>query len=216
MPPSPQSKFLSSINCGSSNIVCVRVRFAIMLWLVIVQSVVEANSEGDALHAFKENLNDPGGVLASWDPSLVNPCTWFHVTCNNNNNVIRVDLGNASLSGGLVPELGNLANLEYLELFANSLSGKIPEELGQLSQLISLDLYENTFTGSLPESLGQLHNLKYLRLDHNFLTGDIPLELTVIPSLLVVKLSYNNLTGVVPQFASSVDTFFEDNPYLLS
>jgi hypothetical protein len=69
---------------------------------------------GDALHALKLALNDSSNVLQSWDPTLVNPCTWFHVTCNPESNVIRVDLGNAGLSGTLVPQLGNLPYLQYL------------------------------------------------------------------------------------------------------
>ncbi|CAH2057564.1 unnamed protein product [Thlaspi arvense] len=69
---------------------------------------------GDALHNLRINLEDPNNVLQSWDPTLVNPCTWFHVTCNNDNSVIRVDLGNAALSGQLVSQLGLLKNLQYL------------------------------------------------------------------------------------------------------
>lgn len=101
----------------------------------------------DALNAFKIGLADPSNALQSWDPILVNPCTWSHVTCNNNNSVTRVyaffyisfytsgidfckertielwsilclpmlsDLGNANLSGQLVPQLGLLPNLLYL------------------------------------------------------------------------------------------------------
>lgn len=45
---------------------------------------------GDALHAWKTQMVDPNGVLQSWDPTLVNPCTWYHVSCNNNNSVTRV------------------------------------------------------------------------------------------------------------------------------
>ncbi|MCH95421.1 brassinosteroid insensitive 1-associated receptor kinase 1-like, partial [Trifolium medium] len=68
----------------------------------------------DALNALKSNLNDPNNVLQSWDATLVNPCTWFHVTCNGDNSVTRVDLGNADLSGTLVTQLGDLSNLQYL------------------------------------------------------------------------------------------------------
>uniref|UniRef100_A0A0A9GIX8 Leucine-rich repeat-containing N-terminal plant-type domain-containing protein n=1 Tax=Arundo donax TaxID=35708 RepID=A0A0A9GIX8_ARUDO len=54
-------------------------------------SVVSAsNSEGDALYALRRALEDPRGVLQSWDPTLVNPCTWFHVTCSRDNRVTRV------------------------------------------------------------------------------------------------------------------------------
>jgi len=52
--------------------------------------LVEANSEGDALYALRRSLTDPDHVLQSWDPTLVNPCTWFHVTCNQDNRVTRV------------------------------------------------------------------------------------------------------------------------------
>ena len=45
---------------------------------------------GNALHALRSRLSDPTNVLQSWDPTLVNPCTWFHVTCDSNNHVIRL------------------------------------------------------------------------------------------------------------------------------
>ncbi|KAH9533351.1 hypothetical protein CY35_18G047600 [Sphagnum magellanicum] len=114
-----------------------------------------ANSEGDALYALRQSLDGPWNVLQSWHPTLFNPYTWIHVTCNDKGSVIRVDLGNAGLSGSLVPELGNLHNLKYLEL------GKIPCELGNLKALVSLDLYHN-FTGCIPSSLGKLSNLSFL------------------------------------------------------
>ena len=49
-----------------------------------------ANSEGDALSALRRSLRDPGAVLQSWDPTLVNPCTWFHVTCDRDKRVTRL------------------------------------------------------------------------------------------------------------------------------
>ena len=45
---------------------------------------------GDALIALKTNLADPNNVLQSWDPTLADPCTWFHVTCDSENSVTRV------------------------------------------------------------------------------------------------------------------------------
>lgn len=45
---------------------------------------------GDILYAQRRAWNDPDNVLQSWDPTLVNPCTWFHVTCNLDNSVVRV------------------------------------------------------------------------------------------------------------------------------
>ncbi|XP_020580995.1 LRR receptor kinase BAK1 [Phalaenopsis equestris] len=191
-----------------------------ILWLVLLVNFVLgvlANLEGDALHSLQTNLNDPNNVLQSWDPTLVNPCTWFHVTCNSDNSVIRVDLGNAALSGTLVSQLGQLKNLQYLELYSNNISGSIPPELGNLTNLVSLDLYLNNFTGGIPDSLGNLSKLRFLRLNNNSLTGTIPTSLTNINALQVLDLSNNNLSGPVPStgsFSLFTPISFANNPLL--
>ncbi|XAR53073.1 Non-specific serine/threonine protein kinase [Bertholletia excelsa] len=172
-----------------------------LLCLILVASRVfqaSGNAEGDALNALKINLADPNNVLQSWDPTLVNPCTWFHVTCNSENSVTRVDLGNANLSGQLVPQLGQLQYLQYLELYSNNISGRIPPELGNLTNLVSLDLYLNNLSGPIPDTLGKLQRLRFLRLNNNTLSGHIPMSLTTIQTLQVLDLSNNILTGEVP------------------
>ncbi|XWS15343.1 hypothetical protein CRYUN_Cryun35bG0088500 [Craigia yunnanensis] len=183
-----------------------KVESLALVWLISVLLhplfPVSANVEGDALHSLRTNLKDPNNVLQSWDPTLVNPCTWFHVTCNNDNSVIRVDLGNAALSGQLVPHLGLLKNMQYLELYSNNISGPIPSDLGNLTSLVSLDLYLNSFSGPIPESLGRLSKLRFLRLNNNSLTGPIPMLLTNITSLQVLDLSNNRLSGEVPDNGS--------------
>ncbi|TYG36440.1 hypothetical protein ES288_D13G066000v1 [Gossypium darwinii] len=171
------------------------------LWLILVLELVfraAGNAEGDALNALKTNMADPNNVLQSWDATLVNPCTWFHVTCNNENSVTRVDLGNANLSGQLVAQLGQLPNLQYLELYSNNITGTIPEELGNLTNLVSLDLYLNNLAGGIPTTLGKLTKLRFLRLNNNTLTGQIPQVLTAINSLQVLDLSNNRLEGDIP------------------
>ncbi|KAJ7968162.1 Receptor-like kinase [Quillaja saponaria] len=187
------------------------------LWVFWVSDLVKVtgNTEGDALNALKTNLLDPNSILQSWDPTLVNPCTWFHVTCNSDNSVTRVDLGNANLSGQLVPQLGQLPNLQYLELYSNNISGKIPEELGNLTNLVSLDLYLNRLTGGMPVTLGNLKKLRFLRLNNNSLSGTIPLSLTAVDSLQVLDLSHNQLTGDIPvngSFTLFTPISFKDNP----
>ncbi|KAG0572671.1 hypothetical protein KC19_VG115700 [Ceratodon purpureus] len=187
------------------------------LAIAALLSLAHTNSEGDALYALRLSLTDPSNVLQSWDPTLVNPCTWFHVTCDSQNQVIRVDLGNARLSGSLVPELGVLLNLQYLELYKNSLTGHIPSEVGKLQSLVSLDLYHNNFTGSIPRSFGKLSSLVFLRLNSNRLTGRIPRELTSITSLKAVDMSNNDLCGTIPvtgSFSHLAAKSFENNSRL--
>ncbi|WOL18416.1 somatic embryogenesis receptor kinase 2 isoform X2 [Canna indica] len=200
----------------------VERRFVIAWFLCLVLvfhplGTLLSNMEGDALHTLRANLNDPNNVLQSWDPTLVNPCKWFHVTCNNESRVIRVDLGNAALSGQLVPQLGQLKNLQYLEIYSNNISGTIPFELGNLTNLVSLDLYLNNFAGVIPDTLGNLAQLRFLRLNYNSLSGQIPKSLTNINSLQVLDLSNNNLSGEVPStgsFSLLTPISFANNPLL--
>ena len=190
---------------------------SLLFTIAIIASSATANSEGDALYALRKSVSDPDNVLQSWDQNLVNPCTWFHVTCNTDNRVTRVDLGNSNLSGHLVPDLGKLEHLQYLELYKNNFQGAIPAELGNLKSLISLDLYNNNISGSIPSSLGKLKSLVFLRLNDNQLTGKIPKELVSVSSLKVVDVSSNNLCGTIPTngpFEHIPLNNFENNPRL--
>ncbi|CAA3023139.1 leucine-rich repeat protein 1-like [Olea europaea var. sylvestris] len=197
-----------------------RILFVIVALTIICTLLAPkalGNSEGDALYALRRSLSDPDNVLQSWDPNLVNPCTWFHITCNQDNHVTRVDLGNSNLSGHLVPELGKLEHLQYMELYKNNIHGSIPVELGNLKSLISLDLYNNNISGTIPPVLGKLKFLVFLRLNDNQLTGPIPSALASISSLKVVDVSSNNLCGTIPTtgpFEHIPLNNFENNPRL--
>ncbi|WCJ26782.1 somatic embryogenesis receptor-like kinase 1 [Euphorbia peplus] len=189
----------------------------LLLLLAVTISPVKPNIEGDALYALRRSVKDPELVLQSWDPTLVDPCTWFHVTCDSQNRVTRLDLGNAKLSGRLVPELGKLERLQYLELYMNELVGTIPKELGNLKTLVSLDLYHNNLTGSVPASLSNLSNLKFLRLNGNQLTGRIPRELTKLGNLKIIDVTKNDLCGTIPtsgSFSKFSEESFKNNPRL--
>ncbi|KAK9120171.1 hypothetical protein Scep_018264 [Stephania cephalantha] len=191
--------------------------FVLVIAATLLQGHAHANREGDALYALRRALKDPDNVLQSWDPTLVNPCTWFHVTCDKDNRVTRLDLGNAKLHGRLVPDLGRLERLQYLELYRNNLVGHIPKELGELKNLLSLDLYNNNLTGSIPPTLSKLTNLRFLRLNGNNLSGRIPRELTKLRSLKSLDVSNNNLCGTIPisgSFSKFTQKSFEKNPRL--
>ncbi|KAK4254298.1 hypothetical protein QN277_009700 [Acacia crassicarpa] len=179
--------------------------------------IVSGNAEVDALYAWKMNLSDPNSVLQSWDATLVNPCTWFNVTCNSDNSVTHIDLGNANLSGQLVPQLGQLSNLQNLEAYGNNLNGTIPDEFGNLTNLVSLELFFNRLSGPIPGTLGKLQKLRELRLNNNNLSGNIPMSLTNVGSLQVLDFSNNHLTGDIPNngsFSVLTPLSFHNNPGL--
>ncbi|KAJ4847009.1 hypothetical protein Tsubulata_022768 [Turnera subulata] len=137
-------------------------RVLMCLIFAVTIAIVDCNLEGDALASWKASLTDPNNVLQSWDPTLVNPCTW--------------DVANSGLQGPLVPELGLLSNLKYLKVSGNNISGEIPTAIGNLTNLIRLGLDRNQLSGEIPASLGKLASLKFLNLNSNFLVGTIPTE----------------------------------------
>jgi hypothetical protein len=98
---------------------------------------------------------------------------WSGISISENH-VIEIRLTSNQLSGSIPPELGNLGNLQYLNLYSNQLSGSIPPELGNLSNLELLYLDSNRLSGNIPTSLTNLTNLKYLSIHNNCLYTDVP------------------------------------------
>ncbi|KAJ3065155.1 hypothetical protein HDU98_011455 [Podochytrium sp. JEL0797] len=75
-------------------------------------------------------------------------------------NLIELNLGNNPNLGGSLPvELGNLADLKYLELVNCSLTGLIPREFGRLVKLERLCLEKNALIGEVPVEFGELMKL---------------------------------------------------------
>src|SRR4051812_37330984 len=100
--------------------------------------------------------------------------SWSGITVTGTR-VTYVGLEDNNLSGQLPASLGNLVNLQTLELDFNGLNGSIPTSLGTLKNLTGLNLERNQLSGNIPSSIGNLVNLQYfLQLDHNQLSGSIP------------------------------------------
>ncbi|CAO2149028.1 unnamed protein product [Urochloa humidicola] len=149
----------------------------LLISLLALATLASCNTVGDILYKQRQVWRDTNNVLESWDPTLVNPCTWIHITCNNDNSVIGVDLGKAGLSGSLIPDLGGLKNLGFLILSENNLTGSVPASLGNLKRLTNLELQKNSLSGAIPASLGNIRTLQFLQMNGNTLTGKLPLEI---------------------------------------
>jgi Leucine Rich repeats (2 copies)/Leucine Rich Repeat len=78
------------------------------------------------------------------------------------------------ISRALPPEIGQLIDLQTLDLSGNPLTA-LPPEIGQLTSLWGLDLSGNPLT-ALPPEIGRLTSLRDLWLDNNQLTT-LPPEL---------------------------------------
>jgi len=124
-------------------------------------------------------------------------CTWFGVTCRSSK-VTQLSLWQNKLTGTIPIELGNLSNLDWVQLSYNSLSGIIPSALGNLTKLKSLYLNSNSLSGNVPRELGNLLKLNSLYLQTNLLTGRIPSDFGKLESLINLDLSNNSLSGTIP------------------
>ena len=109
-----------------------------------------------------------------------------------------LNLRDNNLTGSIPPELGDLTNLRDLELAENNLTGPIPPELGDMTSLEGLSLWSNNLTGPIPPELGDLTYLSGVSLGDNNLTGSIPPELGDLTNLRGLGLAENNLTGSIP------------------
>ena len=92
--------------------------------------------------------------------------SWHGVTTNSDDRVTALVLNSNSLDGPLPAALGDLSELEQLDLRDNALSGALPTELGNLTNLTSLLLNESrALTGPLPDGLRELSDLETVNIE---------------------------------------------------
>ncbi|CAL5322667.1 unnamed protein product [Camellia sinensis] len=168
-------------------------------------SFVGNESDHFALLAFKSKiLQDPHGVVNSWNNSL-HFCEWQGVICGHRHRrVTIIDLASQGLVGSLSPYVGNLTFLRGLWLSNNTFQGELPVELGNLFRLQILNLSINNFEGEIPASLSRCSNLTYLGVGKNKLVGKFPKELTSLPKLINLAIYRNNLTGGISPFIGNL------------
>ncbi|KAL7253376.1 hypothetical protein ACSBR1_007831 [Camellia fascicularis] len=158
-----------------------------------------------ALLAFKSKiLQDPHGVVSSWNNSL-HFCEWKGVIYGHRHRrVTIIDLTSQGLVGSLSPYVGNVTFLRGLWLSNNTFQGEIPVELGNLFRLQILNLSNNNFEGEIPASLSRCSNLTYLDVGTNKLVGKFPKERTTLPKLTNLAIYKNNLTGGISPFIGNL------------
>ena len=118
---------------------------------------------------------------------------------NIDGRVTEITLSGNALDGNLPPELGDLDQLQVIDINGNpKLSGAIPREIGRLTQVQTLNLNRNNLTGAIPHEIGLLPSLLHLNLAHNRLSGEIPPSLLLSESVLGIELGNNDLTGTIP------------------
>ncbi|XWS71880.1 hypothetical protein CRYUN_Cryun03dG0175800 [Craigia yunnanensis] len=143
------------------------------------------NNEGLALLRFRERVvSDPFGALSNWteNDGEIDPCSWFGVECSDGK-VVILNLKDLCLVGNLGPEVVKLGYLKSIILRNNSFFGSIPKEIGELKELEVLDLGYNNFSGPFPSDFSNNLYLTKLLLDNNEFLGSLAPELYEVKML---------------------------------
>ena len=163
--------------------------------------------QGDSLVlvAFYDSTGGPSAWLdrTGWLQGPVHQ--WLGISLDASGRVRYIQISGNRLKGTIPSSLGQLANLEVLNLQGayvgnkyvdNEFSGGIPPELSQLENLQSLRLTRSGLDGAIPVELMQLSNLTELDLQVNRLTGEIPPEVVQLANLWLLNLRSNRLSPV--------------------
>nr|GMD65838.1 receptor-like kinase TMK4 [Ipomoea batatas] len=131
-------------------------------------------------------------------------CSWTHVTCDDDNNVISINIDSLSISGQLFSGITQLSSLKNLSVSGNSLSGPLPS-FANMPMLEDLRLDRNNFTSVPSDFLSCLPRLKSFSVSENpnLSSWEIPMHLNRSTDLVSFNASNANVFGIIPDFFDS-------------
>ncbi|EFJ37926.1 hypothetical protein SELMODRAFT_75440 [Selaginella moellendorffii] len=114
------------------------------------------------------------------------------------------------LTGAIPSIIGNLKNLEWLDLSQNWLESHIPDSLGNLTFLKHLNISNDFTSDFLDILLVTCKDIRYLNLSHNKLRK-ISLKGTIGHVMVSVDLSHNRISGSIPASIFTLCKSLSDN-----
>jgi Leucine-rich repeat (LRR) protein len=119
-------------------------------------------------------------------------------------NLQVLDMTNNVLSGTVPASLYNMSTLTHLGMGMNNLTGEIPGDIGySLPRIVKLIMAQNNFQGQIPASLANATSLQIINLWDNAFRGTIP-SFGTLPNLIELDLTMNHLESGDWSFLSSL------------
>ena len=169
--------------------------------LALVDIYKQAHGEGWTLVDWDlENIQTWGGVTAALD-TVMNE--YRVVGFGNLVNLESLVVSSTSLSGALPKEIGNLKNIEVMQIYFNEFT-EIPKEFGNLPKSGVYMMQHNKFAGEVPETLRFYENsdessgISGIDLSYNCFTSFPWSFFTDDDDCLVPHLWGNRLSGTIP------------------
>lgn len=173
-------------------------------------TVIAQKSQSKILEIFYDQANGDSWTNKQWNTTHSNVCNsnfYPGVTCNDDKQIIEIDLHNCGLSGKVTPWIYALPELTTLKLGDNEIDtagwdqiddvasvDELGFELG--TKLTSVTLTSNKI--SSVEGITKLaDSLKELHLTYNRIAGPMPEELFALKNLKVFSISENKITGPI-------------------
>src|SRR5574337_364595 len=128
---------------------CAMLAMLALIGLALPTRAAVPDAERDMLLEFHARVAG-GSWLTNWSGD---PCAdhWSGITCNvDGTHVTKVYLPLHALSGGPIPSLSPLTQLEEFNVGSNSLTGPIPDLTGLTSLRIFI-VAKNKLTGTIPD-----------------------------------------------------------------
>jgi hypothetical protein len=137
-----------------------------------------------------------------------NFCEWGGIKCDDNNNIIELDLRLPNVPRTLNDLLGKLKTLQRLTISGDGQlpNGAIPPSIFQLENLIEFTLTSTGLTGPIPNTFDKMTSLKSLQFRSNKQLN-VPIPDT-ISSTSLTTLVYNsqNTSGIIPDFIGNSES----------
>jgi hypothetical protein len=100
-------------------------------------------------------------------------------------------------------EVGQLANLIFIDLDFNELTGSLSSELLSLSSLTQLDLNDNKMTGSI-NGIGGFPDMEFFQIHNNNFSGTVPEAVGTYVGMTAFTLHGTSITGTIPESICSL------------
>ncbi|KAL1545016.1 non-specific serine/threonine protein kinase [Salvia divinorum] len=110
----------------------------------------------------------------------------------------RLYISGCMLIGEIPDHIGNLTDLNNLDLTDNDLSGFVPTTIRGMLRLQGLSLSKNKLQGPLPDNLCDMPELSHLKLGQTLISGPIPNCIGNVTSLRMLHLNSNRLNSTLP------------------